>query len=165
MGSQESMNVTIWIIIVFQERALQGLQILIIDSFCRMHGASAQCLFGAENYLDAGILLNYDDNDYSQRYRQIKEAFRALWKDDILQPYISNDNYRSSNVRAHDVGYNLYVFGMKYQQKIPASQSIEVECELDGVVPNVVNGYALVLTTKLFSVSSDGQRHCDLIQV
>ena len=54
---------------------------------------------------------------------------------------------------------------MKYQQKFAASQSIEVECELDEVVPNVVNGYALVLTTKLFSVSSDGQRHCDLIQV
>ena len=77
-GSQKSMNVTIWIIIVFQERALQDLQILIIDSFCRIHGASAQCLIGTENYLDAGILTNYDDDYYSQRYRQIKEAFRAL---------------------------------------------------------------------------------------
>ena len=56
---------------------------------------------------DAGILLNYDDNDDSQCYSQFKEAFRALTKNDILQSYISDDDFRSSNVRADDVGYIL----------------------------------------------------------
>ena len=34
---------------------------------------------------DSAILLNYDDDDYSQGYGQIKEAFRAPTNDDILQ--------------------------------------------------------------------------------
>ena len=36
---------------------------------------------------DAAILLDYNDNDFSQGYSKIKEAFRALTKDDILKPY------------------------------------------------------------------------------
>ena len=33
----------------------------------------------------------------------MKQAFRALGKDDILQPYISDDDFRSSN-NANDIG-------------------------------------------------------------
>ena len=65
----------------------------------------------------AGILLNFDDDDYSQGYHQIKEAFKALTKDDILQPYISDENFRTSNVRVVDVGYNLFVFDITDQKK------------------------------------------------
>ena len=68
----------------------------------------AQCVIGAEKYPDAGILLNYDDDDdYAEGYSQNKEAFRALTEDNIFQPYLSDDDFRSSNVRADDVGYNL----------------------------------------------------------
>ena len=108
-------------------------------------------------------MINYDDDDYSQAYRQIKEAFKALTKDDILQPYISDDDFRSSNVRADDVGYNLYVFDIRYQKNFTVSQPIKVEFKFNGVVPNDINGYALVLTNKLISISSDGNRHFDLI--
>ena len=43
------------------------------------------------------------------------------------------------------------------------SQPIKVEFKFEGVVPNDFNGYALVLTNKLVSIGSDGQRHFDLI--
>ena len=43
------------------------------------------------------------------------------------------------------------------------SQPFKVEFKFDGVVPNDINGYALVLTNELVSLSSDGQRHFDLI--
>ena len=88
LGSHENMNVPIWIIIGFQQRDRQDSQNLNNDTFCRLPVVSAQCNIGTEKYPDAGILLNYDDDDYSQGYHQIKEAFRALTKDDILQPYI-----------------------------------------------------------------------------
>ena len=110
LGSHENMNVPIWIIIGFQQRDRQDSQNLNNDTFCRLPVVSAQCIIGTEKYPDAGILLNYDDDDYSQAYHHIKEAFRALTKDDILQPYISDDNFRTSNAAANDVGYNLYVF-------------------------------------------------------
>ena len=37
-------------------------------------------------YPDAGILIYYVDDDYSQRYGEINEPYRALTKDDNLKP-------------------------------------------------------------------------------
>ena len=82
------MNVPIFIIIGFQQQDRQDSQNLNNDTFCRLPVVSAHCIIGTEKYPDVGILLNYDDDDYSQRYGQIKEAFRALTKDDILRTYI-----------------------------------------------------------------------------
>ena len=78
---------------------------------------------------DADILLICDDDDeYSQGYAQIKETFRDLTKDDILQPYLSNHDFRSSNVGANDVGFNLCVFDIRYQHNFTAAlQPIKVE--------------------------------------
>ena len=106
LGSQESMNVPIWIIIGFQQQDRQNSQNLNFDTFCRLPVVSAECISGTEKYPDALPLLNYDDDDYAPGYAQNKEAFRALTKDDILQPYISDVDCKSSNVRADDVGYN-----------------------------------------------------------
>ena len=64
------------------------------------------------------MLLNYDDDDYAQGYSQFKEAFVALTKHNILQPYNSADDFRSSDVRADDVGFNLYVFDIRYQKTL-----------------------------------------------
>ena len=129
------------------------------DTFCRLPVTPCQCVIGTEKYAKSSILLNYDDDDYSQGYSEINEAFRALTEDDILQPYISDVDFRSSNVRADDIGYNLYVFEIRYQQNFTASQPSKVESNFDGVVPNDIDGYALVLANKLVSISSDGQRH------
>ena len=51
---------------------------------------------------------------------------------------------------------------MRYLKTFTASQPIKIELIFDGVVPNDINGYALVLTNKLVSISSDGQSHFDL---
>ena len=141
----------------------QGSQNLNNDTFFRLPVVSAQVITGTEKYPDACILLNYDDDDYSQGHAQTKEAFRALTKYDILQKNLSDDNFRSSNVRADDIGYNSYVFDTRCRQEFTASQPNLVKFKFDGVVPNDINGYTLVLTNKLVSTSSDGQRHFDLI--
>ena len=123
---------------------------------------SAQCIIGTEKYPDAGILLNYDDEDYRQGYGQIKQFYRALTNDDILQPYISDDDFRSSNAGVVEIGYSLYVFDIRYQRNFTAFQLNKVEFKFEGIIANDENGYALVLTKKLVSISSDGQRHFDL---
>ena len=56
MGSQENMNVPIWIIIKFQQKDRQGSQNLNNDTFCRLPAVSAQCVVGTEKYPNAGIL-------------------------------------------------------------------------------------------------------------
>ena len=159
LGPQEGINVPIWIIVVFQQSDRQHDQNLNNDTSYRPV-TSAQCIIGTEKYPDSAILLNYNDDDYSQGYSQIKEAFRALTHDDVLKPYISDHDFRSSN-DGNNIGYNLYVFDIRYQKNFESAQPIKVEFKF--VVPAGIYGYALVLTNKLVSISSDGQRHFDLI--
>ena len=45
--------------------------------FCRLPVTSAQSIIGTKKYPDAGIILNYDDDDYSQGFSQFKEIFSA----------------------------------------------------------------------------------------
>ena len=95
---------------------------------------SGQCNIGTEKYPNSGIFLNYNDDDYSQGYGQIKEAFRALIKDNTLQPYKSEDEFRSSN-DGDNIGYNIHSFHERYQKKFETAQPVKVEFKLDGVVP------------------------------
>ena len=139
----------------------QDSQNLANDIFYRPSVTSVQCIIGTEKYPDSAILLNYNDDEYSQGYGLIKETFKALTKDDILQPYISEIDFKSSNDGVN-IGYNLYVFDIRYQKILVSAQPIKVEFKFDGVVPAGIYGYALVLTNRLVSISSDGQRHFDL---
>ena len=68
LGTGQSINVPIWIIVGFRLSERQDSQNLNNDSFYRPPVTSAQCIIGTENYPDAGILLNYDDDDYSLGY-------------------------------------------------------------------------------------------------
>ena len=161
LGTQEGVNVPIWIFVAFQQSDRQNDQNLNNETFYSPPVSSAQCIIGTEKYPDSGILLNYEDYDYSQGHGQIKQIFRALTKDNILQPYISEHDFRSSN-DGNNIGYNIYAFDIRHQKDFKSSQPIKVEFKFDGVVPAGIYGYALVLTNKLISTSSDGQRMFDL---
>ena len=71
-------------------------------------------------------MLNYGDDHYGQGYAQMKGAFGALTKDDILQPYMPDHDFRSSN-NDHDIVYNLYVFDIRYQKNLETAQQIGVK--------------------------------------
>ena len=146
LGTQEGVNVPIWLIVGFQQIDRQHDQNLNNDTFYRPPVTSAQCIIGTEKYPDSAFLLNYNDDDYSQGYGQIK-VFKALTKDDILQPYISEDDFRSSN-DGDNIGYNIHVFDIRYQKNYESGQSVKVEFKFDGVIPAGIYGYALVLTIK-----------------
>ena len=159
LGTEQGIKFPMMIFVGFQQSDREHDQNLNNDTSCRLPVTSAQCIIGTERYPDSAILLNYDDDDYSQGYGQIKEAFRALTKDNILQPYISEHDFRSSN-DDDTVGYFLYVFDIRYPKNFTTSQPIKVELNIS---KNVPAGYALVLTNKLLSMSSDRQLHFDLI--
>ena len=115
LGTQEGINIPTWIFVCFQQNDRQHDQNLNNDTFIRLPVISAQVIIGIERYPDNSILLNYDDDNYSQGYGQIKEAFKALTKDDILQTYITEHDFRSSN-DGNDIGYNIYAFDIRYQK-------------------------------------------------
>ena len=162
LGTQEGINIPTWIFVALQQNDRQHDQNLNNDTFVRLPVISAQVVIGTERYPDSAILLNYDDDDYSQGYGQIKEAFKALTKDDILQPYISEDDFRSSN-EGNNIGYNIYAFDIRYQKNFENAQPVKVEFKFSENIPAGIYGYALVLTNKLIPISSDGQRMFDLI--
>ena len=72
LGSQEGINVPIWIFVAFQQNDRQNDQNLNNDTFYRPLVTSTQCIIGTEKYPDSGILLNYNNDDYSQGYGPIK---------------------------------------------------------------------------------------------
>ena len=86
LGTQEGINIPTWIFVVFQQNDRQNDQNINNDAFVSFPVICAQVVIGTEKYPDPAILLNYDDDNYSQGYGQIKEAFRALTKDNIVQP-------------------------------------------------------------------------------
>ena len=129
LGVGEGIDVPIWIYVVFQQSDRQHDQNLKDDTFCRMPVTSAQCIIGTEKNTDSGILLNYNDDDYSQGYGQTKEAFRALTKVNILQLYKKEVEYRSST-NGNEIGYNIHVFDVRYQKNIDNGQSVKLEFNL-----------------------------------
>ena len=143
LGTQEQIYIPICIIVGFQQKEGQDSQNLAIDSFYRPPVASCHCNIGTEKYPDNAILLNYNIDDCSQGYGQIKEALKVLTKDDILQPYLSEDYFRSSN-DGDNFGYNLYVFQISYQKIFENAQPIKVEFKFSENVPAGTYDYALV---------------------
>ena len=86
LGTQESINVPIWIIIGFQQTERQNSQNSNNDTLYRPPVTDAQCIIGTEKYHDSVFLYKYDDDgvDYSRGYGQIEDVFKTLTKDDIL---------------------------------------------------------------------------------
>ena len=70
------------------------------------------------------MVLNCDDDDFSQGHSHIEEAFKVLTTDDVLQPNISDNHFRSSIV-GNDIGYKLYVFDKIYQKNLQSAQPIQ----------------------------------------
>ena len=97
MGTQEGINVPIWIVVGFQQQDRQASQNLDNDTYFRPPVTSAQSNFETKRFPDSVTSVNYDDDDYSQGYAQTNEPLRAQTKDDVLQPDISEHDFRSSN--------------------------------------------------------------------
>ena len=73
----------------------------------------------------------------------MKEASRALTKDDILKSFMSDYDFGSSK-NSNDIGNNLYVLDIKYQKNLESAQPIKVELIFSENVPVGIYGYASV---------------------
>ena len=85
----------------------------------------------------------------------------------FLEQCTSDQDFGSLN--GNDAGedndsfdYNSYAFHKRYQKKLETAQPMKVDFKFSAKFPARFYGYALVLTNKLASISSDGQRHFDL---
>ena len=83
------MSDPIWKLVALQNRDKQSSEYLNKDIPGRLLVDSAQCIIGTRKKLESGLLIIYDNDDYSQGYEQTNEASRALTKDEILKRYIN----------------------------------------------------------------------------
>ena len=109
LASQKGIKVPFGLTVRLQQRNRQKSQNLKNVTFHRLIVTSAQCKIGTEKYHNAGIIIIYDNDDYSQGYGCNKGAFGTLARDNFLQPYIFDHDSKSSN-HGTEVGYNLHVF-------------------------------------------------------
>ena len=58
LGTQEGINIPIWMFVVFRQSDRENDENLNNDTFCRLPVTSAQCIIGTERYPDSAILLN-----------------------------------------------------------------------------------------------------------
>ena len=84
-----------------------------------------------ENYLDAGILIKFDIDDYSQRYVVLVFLSRLFTKRAIRQLYLSQIVIRSCNVDVAgadnmEVANSLYVFDIRKQKNLMTHQPFDI---------------------------------------
>ena len=82
-----------------------------------------------------------------------------------LQPYITQSDFVTSCVhRDGNPDYKSFLSEILHHQIYISAKRIKVRFDFRAAVPAATNliGYDLLLTNKLVSVSSDGQRQFDL---
>ena len=145
-----------FVIVEFQARNKIDSQIHDNAVFDRLSISNAVCKIGSEKYPDDGIECDYDRHKYDQAYSEIEIFYQLKNETNFFNPFINLHKFRRS--------CNFYVFGLSKQKDHNASQPIRLEFKLSAAfaVADYV-AYALVLTPKLISIISDGQRHFDLV--
>ena len=117
----------------------------------------ASCNVGTVRYPDHEYQIDYQRNKYNEPFNEV----RRFYKDYINgegAPYITFEDFKEL--------YNLYVFDLRAQRGNPPAQPIRLNFKFKTGVDVSANDYqatALVLTQKVFSVSSDGFRPFDVI--
>ena len=161
LGVGDGIYILIYVIVGVMQRDQLNQQHQNKDTFYRPSVVNAQCVSGNEKIPDAGINCNYAVDKYSQAYGENVSCFRHLVKNNILQPYITQNDFITSNYYPNDnLGYNLYVLVICHHKDYSSAQPINVRFDFRPPVPTATNlvGYVLLLMKKLVSVGSDGQR-------
>ena len=145
-----------FVIVGFQARNKIDSQVHDNAVFDRLPISNAVCKIGSEKYPDDGIECDYDRDKYDQAYSEIENFYHLHSETNLLNPFIDLNKFRTN--------YNFYVFDLSKQKDHIASQPIRLEFKFNAAI-DVANfvAYALIITPNLISISSDGQRHFDLI--
>ena len=145
-----------FIIVGFQARNKIDSQTHDNAIFDRLPVSNAVCKIGSEKYPYDGMECDYDRDKYDQAYSEIENFFLLKSETNLLSPFIDLHKFRTN--------YNFYVFDLSKQKDPIGSQPIRLEFKFNAAI-DVADyiAYALVLTPKLISISSDGQRHFDLL--
>ena len=110
---------------------------------------------GSEFYPEDRMNIIYSTNDYNEAFKEIvsfNKDYNGLPNN--IKPYINHRTFKSS--------YRIYVFDTRYQSDYIGPQPIQLNFKFSAAVANVIC-HALVLTRKVISMNSDGNKMVDII--
>ena len=143
-----------YIIIVFEKNNVNE-QTNDASTFHIVNVTGCYCKIGSEFYPEDRIKINYSTNNYNEVTKEIvifNKAYNGLPHN--IKPY--------KNHRLFKISYRIYVFDARYQNNHIGQQAIQ---PIFGFSAAVADGIcqALVLTRKVNSVNSDGNKMVDII--
>ena len=154
LGIESGMERPQYIIVGFEHNNVNE-QTNDASTFDIMKVTESYCKIGSEFYPEDRMNTNYGTNNYNEAFKEIA----SFNKDYIglphnIKPYINHRTFKSS--------YRIYVFDTRYQSDHIGTQPIKLNFKFSAAVADVIC-HALVLTRKVISVNSDGNKMVDII--
>ena len=117
----------------------------VIDFYCKI----------GEFFLENRMNINYGTNNYIEAFKEIV-SFNKDYSGFLhnIKPYINRRSFKSS--------YRIYVYDTRYQNDHIGPQSRQLNFKFSAAIADVIC-HALVLTRKVISVNSDGNKMVDII--
>ena len=125
------------------------------STFDIMNVTECYCKIGSKFYPEDRMNINYGTNNYNEAFKEIvsfNKDYNGLPHN--IKPYINHRTFKSS--------YRIYVFDNRYQRDHIGSQPIQLNFKFSAAVADVIC-HALVLTRKVISVNSDGNKMDDIV--
>ena len=125
------------------------------STFDTMNVTECYCKIGSEFYPEDRMNINYGTNNYNEAFKEIvsfNKDYNGLPHN--IKPYINHRTIKSN--------YRIYVFDTRYQSDHIGPQPIQLYFKFSAAVADVIC-HALVLTRKVISVNSDGNKMDDII--
>ena len=154
LGMESGMERPQYIIVGFENNNVNE-QTHDASTFHIMYVTECYCKIGSEFYPEDRMNINYGTNNYNEAFKEIvsfNKDYNGL--PHKIKPYINHRTFKSS--------YRIYVFDTRYQRDHIGPQPIKLNFEFSAAVADVIC-HALVLTRKVISVNSDGNKMVDII--
>ena len=153
LGMESGMERPQYIIVSFDNNVNE--QTHDASTFDVMNVTECYCKIGSEFYPEDRRNINYGTNNYNEVFKEIvsfNRDYNGLPHN--IKPYINHRTFKSN--------YRTCVFDTRYQRDHIGPQSIQLNFKFSAAVADVIC-HALVLTRKVISVNSDGNKMVDII--
>ena len=154
LGMKSGMERPQYIIVGFENNNVNE-QTHDASTFDIMNVTECYCKIGSEFYSEDRMNINYGANNYNEAFKEIvsfNKDYNGLPHN--IKPYINHRTFKSS--------YRIYVFDTRYQSDHIGPQPIQLNFKFSTLVADVIC-HALVLTRKVISVNSNGNKLVDIV--
>ena len=154
LGMGSGMERSQYIIIGFENNNVNE-QTHDASTFHIMNVTECYCKIGSEFYPEDRMKINYVINNYNEAFKEIVSFNKdSNGLPHNIKPYITHRTFKSN--------YRIYVFDSRYQSDHIGPQPIQLNFKFSAAVADVIC-HALVLTIKVISVNSDGNKMVDIV--